>query len=49
VTIDAPCLDCGSPVKVEMKDGVVINAETKDVHGYVAVPFAKWLERLPYA
>jgi hypothetical protein len=34
---------------VEMKDGIVRNAGPKDVLGYVAVPFAKWLERLPYA
>jgi hypothetical protein len=49
VEIDAPCLDCGSPVHVEMRDGVVVKTNPQGVMGYVAVPFAKWLQRLPYA
>jgi hypothetical protein len=32
-----------------MRDGTVVNADPGDLHGYVAVPFAKWLERLPFA
>jgi hypothetical protein len=32
-----------------MRDGAVVNAEPKEMHAYVALPFAKWLDRLPYA
>ena len=49
VQIDAPCLDCGSPIKVEMKDGVVQNAEPEGIMGYVSVPFRDWRNDLPYA
>jgi len=49
VEIDAPCLDCGSPVHVEIKDGVVLKTIPEGVMGYVAVPFSKWLQRLPFA
>jgi hypothetical protein len=34
---------------VEVKDGVILKAEPKDMVGYVAVPFWKWFQELPYA
>jgi len=49
VHIDFPCLDCGSPIQVEMRDGVVLGTEADRLMGYVAVPFAKWGEQLPFA
>jgi hypothetical protein len=49
VRIDAPCLDCGSPVQVEMRDGVVSKTNPEGIMGYVTVPFSKWMQRLPYA
>jgi len=49
VQIDAPCLDCGSPVHVEMQDGVVLKTKSEGIMGYVAVPFSKWMQRFPYA
>jgi hypothetical protein len=49
VHIDAPCLDCAEPVAVEMQDGKVLQAEPKEMIGYVAVPFRKWFENIPYA
>jgi hypothetical protein len=48
VRIDAPCLDCGEPVSVEMKDGKILKAEPEGIAGYVALPSAKWLERIAY-
>jgi hypothetical protein len=49
VRIDVPCLDCGAPVRIEMKDGAVLKEEPKGIMGYVAVPFSKWFQRFPYA
>jgi hypothetical protein len=49
VQINAPCLDCGSPIRVEMKDGVIQKAEPEGLMGYVSVPFRDWFNDLPYA
>jgi hypothetical protein len=32
-----------------MQDGEVLRAEPKEITGYVAVPFGKWFENIPYA
>ena len=47
--IDGICLDCGSPIRVEMKDGTVLNAEPEGIMGYTSVPFKNWFNDLPYA
>jgi hypothetical protein len=47
--VDAPCLDCGQPILVEMRDGEVLTREPEDTVGYVAVPFWKWFDDIPYA
>jgi len=49
VRIDAPCLDCGAPLRIEMKDGAVLREEPKGIVGFCAVPFSKWMQRLPFA
>jgi Alkylmercury lyase len=49
VQINAPCLDCGSPVQVEIRDGDIVKTEPKGIMGYVAVPFSKWMNQLPHA
>ncbi|UCG09524.1 MAG: hypothetical protein JSV83_10410 [Desulfobacterales bacterium] len=49
VRIDCTCLDCGKAIRVEMRDGVVMEAEPQGIMGYVAVPFKKWFEDSPYA
>jgi hypothetical protein len=49
VNIDTPCLDCGEPIHLEVKDGVILKAEPKEIIGYVAVPFARWMENISYA
>jgi hypothetical protein len=49
VQIDAPCLDCGFPIHIEIQDGRVLNVVPEETLGYVAVPFSKWLDRLPQA
>ena len=47
--IDAPCLDCASPIRIEMKDGKILGAEPETITGYTPVPFRKWFDDLPYA
>jgi hypothetical protein len=49
VQIDAPCLDCGELLQVAMQDGTITKTEPAGIMAYVAVPFAKWLARLPFA
>ena len=47
--IDAPCLDCAAPIRVEIRDGQVLHTEPQGLAGYVAVPFWRWLENIAYA
>ncbi len=47
--IDAPCLDCAEPVHIEMVNGKIRSTKPDTIMGYVAVPFAKWMDRLPYS
>ena len=47
--IDAPCLDCGSPIRVEMKDGLIKSAEPEGLVGYTSVPFWEWGKDWPYS
>jgi len=49
VKIDCPCLDCGLPITVEMRDGVALKADPEGMVGYVAVPFWKWFDNIPYS
>jgi hypothetical protein len=49
VRIDTPCLDCGLPIRVDIKDGILLRIEPEGVMGYVAVPMWKWYENLPYS
>ncbi|HOD36892.1 MAG TPA: hypothetical protein PLR20_14115 [Syntrophales bacterium] len=49
MTIDFPCLDCGEPLRVVIRDGKVINNESSGYIAYVSVPFWKWFEDLGYA
>jgi hypothetical protein len=49
VQITAPCLDCGSPLQVDMQDGRIISTIPEGITAYVAIPFSRWLERLPHA
>ena len=48
VTIEAPCLDCGLPMRVDMKDGVIENAEPQGLVGYTSVPVREWATDWPY-
>jgi hypothetical protein len=47
--VDFPCLDCGEPLQVAIRDGRIINEEACGYAAYVAVPFWKWFEDIGYA
>jgi hypothetical protein len=49
VKVEAPCLDCGSQIRVEMRDGSIQAAEPEGIVGYTSVPFRDWFNNLPYA
>jgi hypothetical protein len=49
VQIDAPCLDCGLPMQIQMKDGAIENSDPEGVVAYTPVPFGEWFHDLPYA
>ncbi|MDH4268028.1 MAG: hypothetical protein OEW45_20565 [Deltaproteobacteria bacterium] len=48
VRIDAPCLDCGLPIRVEMKDGLIKSAEPEGLVGYTSIPVREWANDWPY-
>ena len=43
------CLDCGEPIRVEVKDGHIEVEEPKGLIGYVSVPFGRWMFSIPYS
>jgi hypothetical protein len=49
VTVDAPCLDCGEPLSVDVLDGVIKRADPGDITFYVDLPIKKWYDNLPFA
>lgn len=47
--IEAPCLDCGESMVVEMKDGELTTVEPDTILAYTSVPFREWFTNLPYS
>ena len=43
------CLDCGEPIRVEVKDGKIEKEEPKGLIGFVAVPVGRWMFNIPYS
>jgi Alkylmercury lyase len=48
VRIDAPCLDCGDPVRVEMRDGRVLTVDPPGIVGHLNYGFGPSRGRPPY-
>jgi Alkylmercury lyase len=48
VRIDAPCLDCGEPVRLEMRDGRLLTAEPAGIVGHLNWGFGPSRGRPPY-
>ena len=44
VCIDALCLDCGDPVAVEVRDGVLVSSEPGTAVGYSPVELATQMD-----
>ena len=49
MTIDAPCLDCGEPVRVVVRDGKILNTDPEEISGYIDIPFGQWRKYLSYS
>jgi len=49
VAVNAPCLDCGEPLSVEILDGEIKRADPDGIHFYVDLPIKKWYANLPFA
>ncbi len=48
VRIEAPCLDCGEPVRVEMRDGRVLTVDPPGVVGHLNYGFGPSRGRPPF-
>jgi hypothetical protein len=49
VVVDAPCLDCGEPLQVAVRDGAIEREDPKGIWFYVDVPFREWRTDLPFS
>jgi len=49
VVVEAPCLDCGEPLRLTMRDGEVLAAEPETMVGYVSLPPKEWAQDLAFA
>jgi hypothetical protein len=36
-------------MRLVMRDGKILEADPEELTGYVAVPFGRWFEDIPYA
>lgn len=48
VRIDAPCLDCNRPIRVEMRDGQLLAVDPPTVVGHLGLPWRGTAEDRPY-
>ncbi len=48
VQIDSPCLDCGEPLRVVVKDGMLRSREPEGIVSYVDVPLGRWAKDWPF-
>jgi hypothetical protein len=42
-------MECGLPIRVEIKDGILLHAEPETIVEYVSVPFWRWYENISFA
>ncbi len=47
VRIDAPCLDCGEPMFVRMRDDEILEADPPGIAGHTVYSFTKRSEASP--
>lgn len=46
--VDAPCLDCNEPMRVEMRDGEFLSAEPAGIVGHLNRPWKLGKDDLPF-
>jgi hypothetical protein len=49
ILVEAPCLDCGEPVRVTVRNGVIEREDPRGIRFYVDVPLREWGANLPFA
>jgi hypothetical protein len=49
VRIDSVCLDCGEPIRVDVRDGKIEVEDPQGLIGYVSVPIGRWMFNVPYS
>ncbi|MHC4458613.1 MAG: hypothetical protein ACYS0I_16305 [Planctomycetota bacterium] len=47
--IEAPCLDCGDPIRLVVRDGVIESQDPTGIFTYVDIPIRDWIRNLPHA
>ncbi len=48
VQIDSPCLDCGEPLRVVVRDGTIEHRDPEEIVSYVDIPFSQWSKDWPF-
>jgi hypothetical protein len=48
IVIETTCLDCGEPLRVVIRDGVIQSQDPLGIYGYVDIPFRDWGQNWPY-
>jgi Alkylmercury lyase len=49
VTVEAPCLDCGEPLRLAMRDGELLRADPPQMVGYIDIPSREWGKNMALA
>ena len=49
VQIDSFCRDCGEPMRLRIKDGIVLEQAPDRIVAHLGVPVARWFDDLPFA
>ncbi|MGE5059462.1 MAG: hypothetical protein ACM3N3_09480 [Betaproteobacteria bacterium] len=49
VRIDCPCLACGEPIRVRMRDGELLSVDPPDTVGHSNIPYGRWREDIARA
>ena len=49
VTVEAYCLDCGDPIRVQVHDGEIVSADPSTIHAYIDLPLSEWRKNLAYS
>ncbi len=48
VQIESPCLDCGEPLRVVVRDGVIESRDPPGIVCYVDIPISQWSKNWPF-